>query len=153
MILELCYPHSHTKPITLTRNVALSYVSFPRENTRGEKPQNAKKPPLRAASANLKTAKNPWNQGLFFLSILSYWFDAGNRTWTGTRLLPRDFKSLASANSAMPAKLTPDKKISTVLQTMPLVSSFHNGKKKTTQIGLEPTTSAVTGRRSNQLSH
>ena len=32
-------------------------------------------------------------------------------------------------------------------------SSSFTFVKKTTQIGLEPTTSAVTGRRSNQLSH
>ena len=82
--------------------------------------------------------KSPVNPGIFVTQ-------EGFHAW--------DFKSLASANSAMPAKLTPDKKISTVMQTMPLVSSFHNCKKKTTQIGLEPTTSAVTGRRSNQLSH
>ena len=31
------------------------------------------------------------------------WGTAGSRTWTGTMLPPRDFKSLASAYSAMPA--------------------------------------------------
>ena len=29
--------------------------------------------------------------------------DAGGRTWTGTGLLPKDFKSFASAYSATPA--------------------------------------------------
>ena len=48
------------------------------------------------------------------------------------RLVPQDFKSCASASSAMPA-------YALAVQT--------------TRMGLEPTTSAVTGRRSNQLSH
>ena len=30
-------------------------------------------------------------------------YGAGDRTWTGTVLLPRDFKSLASADFATPA--------------------------------------------------
>ena len=55
--------------------------------------------------------------------------NAGGRTRTGTDFTPRDFKSLVSANSTTPAK------------------------RKTTQRGLEPLASAVTGRRSNQLSH
>ena len=66
---------------------------------------------------------------------------AGGRTWTGTVLPPRDFKSLASAYSATPAN------------SYWIIILFVFLKRKTTQIGLEPTTSAVTGRRSNQLSH
>ena len=65
---------------------------------------------------------------------------AGGRTRTGTKSPPRDFKSLASANSATPAEKR------TAAFRKRLLS-------ETTQKGLGPLTSAVTGRRSNQLSH
>ena len=64
---------------------------------------------------------------------------AGSRTRTGTDVTPRDFKSLASANFAMPAQLLKER--------AGLLPS------PTTLKGLEPSTSAVTGRRTNQLYH
>ena len=39
------------------------------------------------------------------LSIIGDFITAGSRTRTGTDVTPRDFKSLASANFAMPAQL------------------------------------------------
>ena len=53
---------------------------------------------------------------------------------------PRDFKSRASASSATAAAIK-------------LNFSHHNMIRETTQKRLELSTSAVTGRRSNQLSH
>ena len=58
------------------------------------------------------------------------------------RLVPQDFKSCASASSATPANIY--NKTTTVNRGFLLLA---------TRKGFEPSTSAVTGRRSNQLSH
>ena len=72
-------------------------------------------------------------------NIFGDFITAGSRTRTGTDVTPRDFKSLASANFAMPAQLLKER--------AGLLPS------PTTLKGLEPSTSAVTGRRTNQLYH
>ena len=68
---------------------------------------------------------------------------AGGRTRTDTKLPPRDFKSLASANSATPASVYVFESCGQAIQPARLA----------TQNGLEPSISAVTGRRDNQLRH
>jgi hypothetical protein len=84
------------------------------------------------------------------------------------RLSPQDFKSCASACSATPAlngtnrartydPLLVRQMLSQLSYDPKGLNQFHFNfifiTKETTQKGLEPSTSAVTGRRSNQLSH
>ena len=61
--------------------------------------------PKSIVSANSTTAANEMcNKKLQYLSESELNCTAGSRTWTGTVLLPRDFKSLVSANSTIPTK-------------------------------------------------
>ena len=66
-----------------------------------------------------------------------------------------DFKSQASANSATRADTrTSVRHLFKIRNRLIMVKSGTDlSVPETTQIGLEPTASAVTGRRSNQLSH
>ena len=94
----------------------------------------------------------------FYRDILT---NAGDRNRTGTVFLQQDFKSCASASSATPACntfFTGTNRARTydpllVRQMLSQLSYDPIFLLLTTPAGLEPATSAVTGRRSNQLSH
>ena len=90
-------------------------------------------------------------------------FNAGDRNRTGTVSLQQDFKSCASASSATPAYRisangTNRARTCDPLLVRQVLSQLSYDPRatymlQTTPAGLEPATSAVTGRRSNQLSH
>ena len=79
------------------------------------------------------------------------------------RLVPQDFKSCASASSATAASMADSpngayraRTYDPLLVRQMLSQLSYDpkySKNKATRMGIEPTTSAVTGRRSNQLSH
>ena len=99
-------------------------------------------------SANRFTVCSLWPLGNppILPSFPDKWLPSKDSKWKlqGSNLWPSACKA-----DALPAELNFQEKVN-ILNLLPLKPY---DLRETTQIGLEPTTSAVTGRRSNQLSH